>query len=466
MSSTILKKEKSFSIDQLHGYQHKMVNQILENPRCALFCEMGLGKSVATLTAVTQLLDTFEAAKVLIIAPLRVAKHTWPNEIEKWGHTKHLTYEVICGTAEGRQKKLKTDVDIHIINREMVVWLVEELFNEWPYDVVVIDESSSFKSPSSKRFKALRKVHRFFDRLIELTGTPASNGLLGLWSQIYLLDHGRRLGKTFTSYTNQFFISGYRGFRWTAREEAPQIIQERLKSLCLSLSAKDYLKMPERIDNVVEVELPPQLRSQYRKLEWQFLVKLEENTVEAVNAAVLSGKLLQFCNGAMYIGDPYLREKGKSSFEEIHKLKLDALEEVIEEAAGQPVMIAHNYISDRDRIKERFPHAEHITDHGAIDRWNKKQIPLLLAHPGSAGHGLNLQEGGNIIVWFGLNWSLELYMQLNARLHRQGQKKPVFVHHLVVKDSVDETVLQALSQKRRTQKGLLDALKRDIGRRV
>ncbi len=465
MSSTILKEEKSFSIDQLHEYQHKMIDWIMGNPECALFCEMGLGKSIATLTAVTQLLDTFEAAKVLVIAPLRVAKHTWPNEIDKWGHTRHLSYEVICGTADDRRRKLNTDVDIHIINREMVVWLVEELFKEWPYDVVVIDESSSFKSPSSKRFKALRKVHRLFDRLIELTGTPASNGLIDLWSQIYLLDRGRRLGKTFTSYKDQFFISDYRGFRWTPRDGAPNIIQERLKNLCLSLSAKDYLKMPERIDNVVEVELPSQLRNQYRELELQFLVELEENTVEAVNAAVLSGKLLQFCNGAMYIGDPYLRGKGKSSFE-IHNLKLDALEEVIAEAAGQPVMVAHNFISDRDRIKERFPQAVDIKEHDVIERWNRKQIPLLLAHPGSAGHGLNLQEGGNIVVWFGLNWSLELYMQLNARLHRQGQKKPVFVHHLVVKDSVDETVLQALSQKCRTQKGLLDALKRDIGRRV
>lgn len=447
--------------DKLHEYQNTMVQWIKEKPSCALFAEMGLGKSVSTLTAIADLLDTFEVGRVLVIAPLRVALHTWPNEIKNWEHTKHLSYATVCGNYGTRIHALEGNEDIHIINRENVKWLVDNLRDiKWPYDMVVIDEASSFKSSKSQRFKALKKVLPKVDRMVELTGTPASNGLLDVWAQVFLLDKGERLGKTFSGFRDRYFIGDYMGYSFEPRPGTEEKIYNKLQDICLTLSAEDYLKMPQRVDNVIPLTIPPKASNQYRELEKEFLLELEQETVEVTSAAALTNKLLQFSNGALYTDD-------KGTFKAVHDTKLDALEEIIQEAAGQPILVAYNYKSDLARIRQRFPKAEHIGNAAdTIDRWNAGKVPMLLAHPASAGHGLNLQKGGNIIIWFGLNWSLELYQQFNARLHRQGQTKPVFIHHLAVTDSVDMTVLEALQGKHITQKALLDALKKDITERV
>ena len=443
----------------LHSYQLKAVDFIKSQESCALWVDMGLGKTVTTLTAVADLMDSFTVGRVLVIAPLRVAINTWPEEIAQWKHVRHLSYSVVCGSKQQRLNALTGKEDIHLINREMVTWLVEYYGKNWLYDMVVIDEASSFKSSKAKRFKALKKVLPKINRVVELTGTPASNGLLDVWAQIFLVDKGQRLGKTFSGFRDRYFVSDYRGYHWEPRKGSEEEIYERLQDVCLTLSAKDYLELPRRVDNVITLNLGRQEASQYRELEKEFLLKLEQGTVEVLNAATLSNKLLQFSNGALYTDD-----KGK--WEEVHQHKLNALEEIIEEASGQPVLVAYNFKSDKARIKQHFKNAVAIDEDDAIEKWNAGKVPMLLAHPASAGHGLNLQKGGNIIVWFGLNWSLELYQQFNARLHRQGQTKPVFIHHLVMNESVDVTVLEALQNKRITQKALLDALKKDITYRL
>jgi SNF2 family DNA or RNA helicase len=477
MSSTALKtatscSNKGFSRESLHTYQERAVSFIKDAPSCALWVDMGLGKTVTVLTALADLFDRFEVGRVLVIAPLRVAINTWPSEIKRWDHTKHLTARVIKGTPEQRLNMLRRDrSDIHIINRELIPWVVKVIQTEpalrvgtitdgWPYDVVVIDEASSFKSSKTQRFKALRKMLPKIDRLIELTGTPASNGLLDVWSQIFLLDRGERLGKTFTGFRNRYFISDYHGYNWTLRKNADQKIYDRLADVCLTLTAEDYLELPRRIDTVIDIDLPAKARDQYIQLERNFLAELGDETVEVLHAAALTNKLLQFANGAIYTDE-------EKNWTEVHDAKLTALAELVDEAAGQPLLIAYTYQTDAKRIREQFPQAEIIgKDTDTIERWNRGEIPMLLAHPASAGHGLNLQHGGDTIIWFGLNWSLELYQQFNARLHRQGQQKPVIIHHLAVRDTVDQTVLSALRCKDMTQKALLNALKEDIERRV
>ena len=456
MSSTASKTASNSSRSLLHGYQERSIDFIKSTPSCALWAEMGLGKTISVLTALSDMFDTFEIGRVLIIAPLRVAKHTWPTEIEAWDHVSHLSYSVLCGTRQQRLNALERDTNIHIINRDNVVWLVGHYGKKWPYDTVVIDESSSFKSSRAKRFKALKKTLPKIERVVELTGTPASNGLLDLWSQTFLIDAGERLGRTFTGFRNAYFESDYMGYNYTPRHDSAEKIYDKLQDVCLTLSAEDYLEMPDRIDNIIRLQMPRNSRAQYRYLEREFLLELEQDTVVVANAAVLTNKLLQFSNGALYTDE-------EGSYEQVHDAKLDALDEIVQEAAGQPVLVAYNFKSDLARIQARFSQAEILGNSSdTIDRWNAGEIQMLCAHPASAGHGLNLQHGGNILVWFGLNWSLELYQQFNARLHRQGQTKPVFVHHLAVTDSVDMTVLEALQSKHSTQKALLDALKRDI----
>lgn len=446
--------------DLLHDYQNKAIDFIKATPSCGLWVDMGLGKTVTTLTAIGDLLDSFEVGRVLIIAPLRVATHTWPSEITNWKHTRHLTFDVLTGSPDQRLRKLYGNAEIHIINRELVAWLVTTLGKKWPYDMVVIDESSSFKSSKAQRFKALKKVLPVIDRMVQLTGTPASNGLMDVWPQVYLLDKGERLGRTFSGFRNRYFMSDYMGYNWTPRQGTEEQIYDKLQDICMTLSAEDYLELPERMDNIIPLELSPKATKQYRELEKEFLLELEQDTVEALNAAALTMKLLQFCNGAVYTNEA-------RDWEKVHDAKLEALDEIIQDSVGQPVLVAYNFKSDLARLKQKFPKAEVIGDKAdTIDRWNAGEIPLLLAHPASAGHGLNLQKGGNIIVWFGLNWSLELYQQFNARLHRQGQDKPVIIHHLAVKDSIDISVLEALKGKYITQKALLDALKRDISNRI
>lgn len=470
MLSTASKPALPFSRDALHGYQERAVSFIKDTPSCALWVDMGLGKTVSTLTAAAELLDRWEIGRLLVIAPLRVAINTWPAEIERWAHTRHLNYRLIKGSVEKRLNILCTDKsDIHIINRELVPWLVNALQKEsscrkhigrWPYDAVVIDEASSFKSSKTARWKSLRKALPYIDRMVQLTGTPASNGLLDVWPQVFLLDRGERLGKTFSGYRNRYFTPDYHGYNWTLRKGADEEIHQKLDGLCLRLSAEDYLELPPRIDNFVEVSLPASVRESYTELEREFLAEFGDETVEVLSAAALAGKLLQFANGAIYTDDTL-------NWISVHNAKLDALAELVEEAAGQPLLIAYNYKTDAARIQARFPQAELIgQDPETIERWNRGEIPMLLAHPASAGHGLNLQYGGNTVVWFGLNWSLEFYQQFNARLHRQGQERPTIVHHLVTKQTIDESVLAALGRKDATQRALLDALKDDVERRI
>jgi SNF2 family DNA or RNA helicase len=447
-----------------------MVDWIIKRPHCALFADMGLGKTVATLTAIRDLWDGFDITRVLIVAPLRVALSTWPNEIKLWSHTRDLTYTQLAGLSpQGRRTALLRyhNTTIHIINREMLTWLVDFYKSKWPYDVVVIDESSSFKDPSTKRFKSLVKIiHAVgLSRVIELTGTPASNGLLDLWAQIFLLDQGKRLGPSFNSYKERFFyrVDSEQNNRakWLPRGESKEVIYNKLRSLCLRLSADDYLNMPEKIINNVVIDLPAKARQQYDILEKEFLLDLENNDkIVAEFAASLTNKLLQFANGAVYIDDT-------KRFEVMHDAKLDALDDIIEEAAGQPVLVAYSFQSDKKRILERFPTAVALDKNpDTITRWNNGEIPILVMHPASGGHGLNIQYGGNVIVWFGLNWSLELYLQLNARLHRQGQTKPVFIHRIVASDTIDDTVIDALAGKYHTQEALLNALRGDVGARL
>ncbi len=466
-SLTISTPGGGLSRDLLHSYQRRAVDFIKTNPKCALWVEMGLGKSVSTLTAIADLEAEFAINRVLIIAPLRVARSTWPAELERWAHTRHLDATVIKGTPAKRSQIVIDDRStIHIINRELVPWLVtlvreSEYLRErgWPYDMVVIDEASGFKSHKTKRFKALKKVLPSIDRLVELTGTPASNGLLDVWAQLFLLDQGQRLGKTFTSYQRRYFESDYMGFNWTPKDGADAQIHGKLEDICLTLAAADYLDMPPLVENDVVVELPPAVRSQYADLERDFLLKLEaDETVEVFNAAALANKLLQFANGAVYLETDAGRETRK-----VHDVKLDALDDIVEGTNGTPLLVAYNFQSDAARILGRFPQAQLLDkDPATIDAWNAGEIEMLVAHPASAGHGLNLQAGGSNVVWFGLNWSLELYQQFNARLHRQGQTKPVIIHRVMCADTAEQTVAEALVSKNTTQRALLDALKTDL----
>jgi len=437
----------------LHEYQERGVNFILNTPKCALFLDLGLGKTLTSLTAIVDLHDQLEVNKVLVIAPLRVANTVWHKEILNWEHTKHLTYSIVTGSEKRRIESLFKPADIYIINRENIKWLVDYYGKSWPFDMVVIDESSSFKSVSAQRFKALRKVLPYIDRLVQLTGTPASNGLLDLYAQMYLLDTGARLGRTMTAYKARFFESDYMGYKYTPREQSKEIIYSLLDDIVMTMRAEDYLQLPPRIDINQIVELPEKLMKEYRTLEKEFIADILDTEIAVFNAAALAGKLLQFCNGAIYTDD-------SGAYISLHDAKLDALAEIIEENQGENILVAYNFKSDLERLKARFKNAVVLDKQGdAVDKWNNGEIELLLAHPASAGHGLNIQKGGSIIVWFGLNWSLELYQQFNGRLHRQGQTKPVRIIHLVAGGCMDEKVLQAIESKAETQDELLNYLK-------
>lgn len=400
--------------------------------------------------------------KILIIAPLRVAEDTWSRESQKWDHLKHLKISKILGDRKHREEALRAQADLYIINRENVEWLVSATGNDWPFDTVIIDELSSFKSPSAKRFKALRRVRPMINRIIGLTGTPSPNGLMDLWSQIYLLDQGERLGKTITGYRERYFVagarSGYVVYDWKQKKESEEAVYEKISDICVSMKSEDWLDMPERIDRVVPVKLDEDSRAKYRKLERDLLLPLAEADIVANTAAVLSNKLLQLANGAAYDENKGVRE--------IHSAKLDALEDILEAANGHPVLLFYSYKHDLDRIQQRFKQCR-ILRKGAdgskdIADWNAGKIELLAVHPASAGHGLNLQDGGNVIIWFGLTWSLELYQQANARLHRQGQKRSVIIHHLVAEDTMDEEVMEALQAKAAGQDALMAAVKARI----
>lgn len=409
-----------------------------------MFLDMGLGKTVITLTAIAELMhDRFEVVKVLVIAPLRVAESTWEEEKKKWDRLRHLKISKVLGTEKERIAALKTSADIYIINRENVKWLVDLYRTNWPFDMVVIDELSSFKSPKAKRFRALRKVRPFIKRIVGLTGTPAPNGLIDLWPQIYLLDQGERLGKTLTGYRERYFEPDKRNqnviFSWKPKEGAEDAIYKKLSDICVSMRAEDYLDLPERIDNVIPVSLSKEAMEKYKRLERDMLLPLADKDIVANTAAILASKLLQMANGAVY------DEEG--GVQEIHDEKLRALEEVIEAANGKPVLVYYAYRHDLDRLKKFLKNCRILNTPEDIKEWNKGSIPVMLAHPASAGHGLNLQTGGNIIMWFGLTWSLELYQQANGRLHRQGQKENVIIHHLIAKGTMDESVMKVLKNK-------------------
>lgn len=448
-----------------HQYQRFAIEKIVQQNSTGLLLDMGLGKTVITLTAIEELLyDRFDASKVLVIAPLRVADTTWPDEISKWDHLKHLRISKVLGSASERVMGLQTPADIYVINRENVEWLVkhfEGMKEKWPFDMVVIDELSSFKSNKAKRFRALRKMRPQIKRIVGLTGTPTPNGLIDLWPQVYLLDQGERLGKTLTGYRDRYFLPDKRNrqvvFSYKPRPEAEDAIYEKLSDLCVSMKAADWLDMPERIDRIVPVTLSGEAMDKYQQLERDLLLPVSEDTdVVADTAAVLSNKLLQMANGAVY--------DERDRVLDIHDEKLAALEDLVESANGKPLLVFYNYKHDLHRIQARFKQATTLDTSKDIERWNAGELPLLLAHPASAGHGLNLQHGGNTIVWFGLNWSLELYQQANARLHRQGQKQNVIIYHLVAQKTVDEDVMRAIKNKDLSQEALLAALKARIRR--
>lgn len=427
---------------------------IQANPDTLNIVDMGMGKTVTTLTAVQHMLEDFEAFKVLVIAPLRVAQHTWPEEIAKWDHL-DLDYSLILGPPKKRLAATASDAPVHIINVDNLVWLVDQFPKDtWPYDTVVIDESSLFKNSTAKRFKKFKRVRKHIARTILLTGTPAPNGLLDLWSQMYLVDGGKRLLRTFTAYKQTYFESDYMGYTWTLRKGSEEEIYKRVEDVCFRLDAKDHLDMPDRIDHTVDVYMPSGVEKKYRELEKEMLLELsDDDKVTAVTAGVLAGKLLQFANGALYLED--------GGYEEMHDAKLRAVKEIADTAQGRPILLAYNYRSDLERLQQWFPKAVAIDkEPGTLDRWNAGEIEMLMAHPASAGHGLNLQRGGSIIVWFGLPWSLEHYQQFNARLHRQGQEETVVIHHIATANTVDLTILEALGNKNATQRGLLDALRK------
>lgn len=442
------------SRDDLHSYQRKAVDFILSEERCMLALEMGLGKSVSTLTAICDMLDGFTASKVLVIAPLRVANSVWAQETRLWEHLNHLRVSVCTGPEKARRAALSVDADVYVINRENVMWLAQNYGKNWPFDTVVIDESSSFKNSSSKRFKALRKMLPQIERMVLLTGTPSPNGLMDLWSQMYLIDYGERLGRTLTGYKQRFFEPDFMGYKFSLRSGADETIHRLVSDKVIHMSADDYLDLPDRIDIVQRVNMPAAAMSDYKDFERTMLAELDDGeTVEATTAAVLANKLLQWSNGAMYTDQ-------SGNWSETHVAKLDALSEIIEDNPGENILVAYNYQSDLARLLKRFPQAKQLDKkQETIDAWNRGETPLLLAHPASAGHGLNLQKGGALCVWFGLNWSLEYYQQFNARLHRQGQDRPVRIAHIVCEGTIDERVLSVLRDKDAVQGNLLSALK-------
>ncbi len=482
------------SIQDLRISQTKIADCIVNNEGFMVAADMGVGKTGATLTAIRRLLDTFEAVHVLVIAPLLVAEETWPDEIEVWSHTAVLDYEVLTGPPERREQRARRLPELSIINRENVPWLVELWGDDWPYDTLIIDEMSSFKNPTKRnkptkkvveeatariiaslpkglepeeieqavgkelkkvrgeltRFGSLCKVRKYIDRVVGLTGTPSPNGMLDIWSQYFLIDQGQRLGSSFSGYRTRWFDGDYMGYKYSLRGGAFEQIVERISDITISMKTEDFVDMPPVVYNTVPVKLPPKVMDAYKKFERTLL--LEEHDIEAVNSGVLTGKLLQLANGSVY------DEEG--GVVEIHSLKLDALDHIIEEAAGAPVLVAYSYQFDLEKLKKRYPKAEVVGEaKNVVKRWNEGKIQLLLAHPQSAGHGLNLQYGGCITVWYGLSWSLEYYQQLNKRLHRPGQTRTVFIHHIVAEGTMDERVMAVLPDKDATQNALLEATK-------
>ena len=449
-----------------HEYQKYATNFIEENMVSALLIDMGLGKTVITLTALNDLLfDSFTAHKVLIIAPLRVALVSWPDELRKWKHLANLTYSIVIGTELERLSALRKNADIYIINRENLEWLVMRSGHTFDFDTVVIDELSSFKNGRSKRHKALMQVRPYIKRIIGLTGTPAPNGLMDLWAEFKVLDSGVRLGRFITHYRNEYFVPDKRNgmviFSYRPQKGAEERIYRRVDDITISMKAIDHLDMPKLVEVSRTVELSTKEMKVYRELGQEMVMQLKGEEISSANAAVLTNKLLQIANGSIY------SDSGDSVV--VHDRKLDALEDLVEEANGKPLLVAYWFRSDLTRIKSRLDELK--VSYATLDKadnirkWNDRELSVGLIHPASAGHGLNLQSGGNTIVWFGLTWSLELYQQTNARLYRQGQnEKSVVIIHIIAKGTMDERVLDALRCKNATQTKLVDALRVELGK--
>lgn len=442
-----------------HNYQSYAINYIETHPIAAVLLDMGLGKTVISLTAIADLLfDSFEAHRILVVAPLRVARDTWPAEIAKWEHLQHLTFAVCVGTPKERRTALMSGADITIINRENLGWLIDSSGFDFDYDMVIIDELSSFKNHKSKRFQSLMKVRPKVKRIIGLTGTPSSNGLMDLWAEFKLLDFGERLGRFITHYRNNYFIPDKRNgeiiYSYKPMPYAEDAIYRRISDITISMKSTDHLQMPELITSQYEVQLSEEEEKRYEELKADFVLELPEGEITAANAASLTGKLSQLANGAIYDDD--------GNIIEFHDRKLDALEDLIEAANGKPLLVAYWFKHDLQRIKKRFDVRE-IKSSKDITDWNNGDIPVAVIHPASAGHGLNLQAGGSTLIWFGLTWSLELYQQTNARLWRQGQTSgTVVIEHIITKGTIDERILKALSLKEVTQNALIDAVKANL----
>lgn len=441
-----------------HDYQKYAVEYIKSHPVTALFLDMGLGKTVTTLTAIRDLMyDTFEVRRVLVVAPLRVARDTWPEEIRKWDHLKDLTCSVVVGTVAERRRALQKEADIYIVNRENLAWLYQN--SRLDFDMVVLDELSSFKNAKSKRFKAMKAMRPEVKRIVGLTGTPSGNGLMDLWAEFRLLDMGERLGKYISQYRSLYFKPDKRNgmvvFSYKPLPGAEEVIYHQIADITVSMKANDYLEMPELVSVAKEVTLSEKEKKRYDELKKSLVLELPGGEVTAANAASLTMKLSQMANGAIYTDDKKVVG--------IHDRKLDALEDLVESANGQPVLVAYWFKHDKDRIQKRME-ARELKDPQDFADWNAGKIPVALIHPASAGHGLNLQQGGSILIWFGLTWSLELYQQTNARLWRQGQQsRTVIIQHLVAKGTIDERILKVLEHKDGTQASLINAVKADLG---
>lgn len=452
------------SKSDLHTYQIKAYNHVLRKSHSALFMQMGLGKTVTTLTAINFLMyEDLEIDSVLVIGPKRVIESVWAEEAMEWEHLKHLTFSKITGNVKERITALRKKADIHLISRDNIAWLTG-LFgsSKLPFQMLVIDELSSFKNPKSVRFKSLKRVQPFFKRVVGLTGTPAPNGMMDLWSQVYLLDRGERLGKFITQYRNTFFSPGQRNgnviFKYNLREGSMGDINRRISDICISMETKDYLDLPERIENIIRLDFEPDIRQKYEEFEKEQVLSMFEDSTEitAINAAALVNKLLQFSNGAVY--DEH------KNYHVVHDEKIDAIKELIEDSNGKSILIAWTYRHDLYRLKEalkKYNPRELKTNEDILD-WNKGKIRVLLTHPASGGHGLNLQNGGHNIIWFGQTWSLELEQQLNARLDRQGQKFPVVINKLIMSGTWEEKVIKAQKSKGDTQKALMEAVKAKV----
>lgn len=448
----------------LHSYQRAAIDHIIRHTHCALFLECGLGKTVSTLTAINKLMyEELAINKVLVIAPKRVAESVWDSEVRKWEHLQHLKVSKVVGDAKTRLNALQTHADIYTIGRDNIAWLCKFYEGKrMPFDMLVIDELSSFKNHKSVRFKSLRVVQPQFLRVVGLTGTPAPNGLIDLWAQIYLLDRGERLGKFITRYRDEYFRPGRRNgaviYTYDLRKGADEAIHKKIGDICMSMKAKDYLTLPKRITNIIRIEFDEKLRKQYDDFEKEQILSVLEDGAEitALSAATLSNKLLQFANGAIY------DEVG--SVHHVHDLKIEATKELLDDANGKPVLIAWTFKHDRDRLMEalRSYHPRELKNSKDIEDWNAGKIPVLLMHPASGGHGLNLQAGGHIIIWFGQTWSLELEQQFNARLDRQGQTESVIVNKIVATRTIDEDVMKAILNKDRSQEKLMEAVKARI----